>query len=67
MEKLSPAATSGSLKVAVGRLRKMGVGDYLYSVLTVGDQLLLGGSRATAAYAKYFVVAIVVTPKVEVA
>ena len=43
--RLSPAATSGSLKVAVGRLRKMGVGENLYSVLTVGDQLLWGAAE----------------------
>lgn len=42
---LSPAATSGALQVAVGRLRKLGVGENLYSVLTVGDQLLWGAAE----------------------
>jgi aspartate-semialdehyde dehydrogenase len=45
LARLSPAATSGSLKVAVGRLRKMGVGENMYSVLTVGDQLLWGAAE----------------------
>lgn len=45
VKKLSPVATSNSLKVAVGRLRKMSVGDNLYSVLTVGDQLLWGAAE----------------------
>ncbi len=43
--RLSPAATSGSLKVAVGRLRKMAVGENIYSIMTVGDQLLWGAAE----------------------
>ena len=45
LQRLSPAAVSGSLKVAVGRLRKLEVGHNLYSVLTVGDQLLWGAAE----------------------
>lgn len=45
LQRLSPAALSGSLKIGVGRLRKLGVGEQLYSVLTVGDQLLWGAAE----------------------
>ncbi|CAM2157532.1 aspartate-semialdehyde dehydrogenase [Paraburkholderia sp. SIMBA_009] len=45
IRRLSPAAVSGSLKVAVGRLRKMNLGDGIYSVLTTGDQLLWGAAE----------------------
>lgn len=45
LQRLSPIAVSGSLKVAVGRLRKLEVGHDLYSVLTVGDQLLWGAAE----------------------
>ncbi|WP_229420676.1 aspartate-semialdehyde dehydrogenase [Pseudoduganella albidiflava] len=45
MQRLSPAAVSGSLKVAVGRLRRLNVGSNLYSVLTTGDQLLWGAAE----------------------
>jgi len=43
--RLSPAAVSGSLRVAVGRLRRMNLGDGVYSVLTTGDQLLWGAAE----------------------
>ncbi|SAK51084.1 aspartate-semialdehyde dehydrogenase [Caballeronia catudaia] len=43
--RLSPAAVSGSLRVAVGRLRPMSVGEGVYSVLTTGDQLLWGAAE----------------------
>lgn len=45
LQKLSPAALSGSLKIGVGRLRKLSVGEQLYSVFTVGDQLLWGAAE----------------------
>ncbi|GAB7538229.1 aspartate-semialdehyde dehydrogenase [Burkholderia sp. 3C] len=45
IRRLSPAAVSGSLKVAVGRLRKLNLGDGIYSVLTTGDQLLWGAAE----------------------
>jgi len=35
--RLSPVAVSGSLKVGVGRLRRLSVGDGMYSLLTTGD------------------------------
>ena len=45
LQKLSPTALAGSLKIGVGRLKKLGVGEQLYSVLTVGDQLLWGAAE----------------------
>jgi aspartate-semialdehyde dehydrogenase len=45
LHKLSPAALAGSLKIGVGRLKKLGVGEQLYSVLTVGDQLIWGAAE----------------------
>ena len=45
IRRLSPAAVSGSLKVGVGRLRRLSVGAGMYSVLTTGDQLLWGASE----------------------
>lgn len=45
IRRLSPAAVSGSLKIAVGRLRKLNLGDGIYSVLTTGDQLLWGAAE----------------------
>jgi aspartate-semialdehyde dehydrogenase len=45
VSRLSPAAVSGSLRVAVGRLRSLNVGDGMYSVLTTGDQLLWGAAE----------------------
>jgi len=45
MQKLSPAAVTGSLNVPVGRLRKMQMGDQYLSAFTVGDQLLWGAAE----------------------
>jgi len=42
---LSPAGVAGTLQVAVGRLRKMNLGDRYLSVFTVGDQLLWGAAE----------------------
>ena len=45
LQALSPAHISGTLRVAVGRIRKMNIGaDYL-TVFTVGDQLLWGAAE----------------------
>ena len=44
-ELLSPAYVSGSLKVPVGRLRKMSFGPEYLSAFTVGDQLLWGAAE----------------------
>lgn len=45
LEKLSPAAVSGTLKIPVGRLRKMNLGQRFLNVFTVGDQLLWGAAE----------------------
>lgn len=43
---LTPAHISGSLQVGIGRFKKMALnGDPIYSVLTVGDQLLWGAAE----------------------
>jgi len=44
--KLNPAAISGSLNIGVGRYKKMSFnGEPIYSVFTVGDQLLWGAAE----------------------
>ena len=46
VSKLTPAAISGSLQVGIGRYKKMSLNnDPVYSVLTVGDQLLWGAAE----------------------
>lgn len=45
VEHLSPIHTNGSLKVAVGRLKKMQIDKNVYSVMTIGDQLLWGAAE----------------------
>ncbi len=45
MQKLSPAAVTGSLQVPIGRLRKMAMGDEYLAAFTVGDQLLWGAAE----------------------
>lgn len=42
---LSPAAVTGTLKIPVGRLRKMNPGGQYLSAFTVGDQLLWGAAE----------------------
>jgi len=42
---LSPAAVSGTLNVAIGRVRKMKMGPDFLSAFTVGDQLLWGAAE----------------------
>jgi len=45
ISELTPAFTSGSLNIAVGRVRKMNLGDDFLNVYTVGDQLLWGAAE----------------------
>jgi aspartate-semialdehyde dehydrogenase len=45
MHELTPAATTGSLNIPVGRLRKMQMGNDYLSAFTVGDQLLWGAAE----------------------
>ncbi len=42
---LSPAKISGTLKIPVGRLRKLSIDDNIYSAFTLGDQLLWGAAE----------------------
>lgn len=42
---LTPTAVTGTLKVPVGRLRKMAMGPEYLSAFTVGDQLLWGAAE----------------------
>lgn len=42
---LTPAAVSGSLKIPIGRLRKLNLGEDYLSAFTVGDQLLWGAAE----------------------
>jgi aspartate-semialdehyde dehydrogenase len=45
IRELSPAAVSGHLHVAVGRLRKLAMGGEYLAAFTVGDQLLWGAAE----------------------
>ena len=45
LSRLTPTAVTGTLKVPVGRLRKMLIGPKYLSVFTVGDQLLWGAAE----------------------
>lgn len=45
INRLTPVAVTGTLKVAVGRLRKMNLGDEYLTAFTVGDQLLWGAAE----------------------
>ena len=45
MQDLTPAATTGSLTIPVGRVRKMEMGGEYISAFTVGDQLLWGAAE----------------------
>lgn len=45
LARLSPAAVSGSLDIAVGRVRKLKMGPEYLSLFTVGDQLLWGAAE----------------------
>ena len=45
MDLLSPAAISGKLDIAVGRVRKLNIDENCISIFTVGDQLLWGAAE----------------------
>ncbi len=45
IRELTPAAVTGSLTVAVGRVRKLSMGPTFLSMFTVGDQLLWGAAE----------------------
>jgi aspartate-semialdehyde dehydrogenase len=45
MKSLTPVAVTGTLEVAVGRLRKLNMGPQYLGAFTVGDQLLWGAAE----------------------
>jgi len=45
MRELTPAAVTGRMHIAVGRLRKLAMGGAYLSAFTVGDQLLWGAAE----------------------
>ncbi len=45
IQRLSPAAVTGTLDVPVGRLRKLSMGPQYLAAFTVGDQLLWGAAE----------------------
>lgn len=45
MRELTPAAVSGTLRIPVGRMRKLTMGPQYLSAFTVGDQLLWGAAE----------------------
>jgi aspartate-semialdehyde dehydrogenase len=45
VERLTPAAVTGTLEVPIGRLRKLAMGPQYLSAFTVGDQLLWGAAE----------------------
>ena len=45
MRELTPAAVTGRMQIAVGRLRKLAMGDEFLAAFTVGDQLLWGAAE----------------------
>ena len=45
IERLTPAAVTGSMEVPIGRLRKLAMGPEYLGAFTVGDQLLWGAAE----------------------
>lgn len=45
MSELTPAYASGTLKIPIGRVRKMNIGEEYLNAFTVGDQLLWGAAE----------------------
>ena len=45
MRELTPEFISGSLKIGVGRVRKMNMGEEFLNIFTVGDQLMWGAAE----------------------
>jgi aspartate-semialdehyde dehydrogenase len=45
MKGLTPVAVTGTLDIAVGRIRKLAMGPEYLGVFTVGDQLLWGAAE----------------------
>ncbi len=53
-QKLTPTYASGTLKIPVGRVRKMSLGSQYLNAFTVGDQLLWGAAEPLRCMLKYF-------------
>ena len=45
LDRLTPASVSGTLKIPVGRVRKMTLGDNYLNAFSIGDQLLWGAAE----------------------
>ena len=45
VRELTPAAVTGTMKIPVGRLRKLAMGARYLGAFTVGDQLLWGAAE----------------------
>lgn len=45
LSKLTPAYVSGTMKIPVGRVRKMTIGDHYLNAFSIGDQLLWGAAE----------------------
>ncbi len=45
MQQLTPVAVTGTLTIAVGRIRPMAMGAQYLSAFTIGDQLLWGAAE----------------------
>jgi aspartate-semialdehyde dehydrogenase len=45
MQELTPAFASGTLRIPIGRVRKMNLGNQYLNAFTVGDQLLWGAAE----------------------
>ena len=45
LAELTPAAVTGKLEIAVGRIRHLAMGDEYITAFTVGDQLLWGAAE----------------------
>jgi len=45
IKQLTPASVSGTLEIAIGRIRKLNIGNEYLTAFTVGDQLLWGAAE----------------------
>ncbi len=54
LDNLTPLNVTGSLQIAVGRLKKLNIDENLYSVFITGDQLLWGASEPLRRMLKLF-------------
>jgi aspartate-semialdehyde dehydrogenase len=45
LQKLTPANVTGTMKIPVGRVRKMTMGDDFLNAFSIGDQLLWGAAE----------------------